>query len=82
MISNHVAKGVSMNADGILLGDIQTLLDENAELKAERDRLLELVNAVVCDAEEGGMWCSMYCKDINGVNWFDARDALAVKRSD
>ena len=71
-----------MNADGILLGDIQTLLDENAELKAERDRLLELVNAVVCDAEEGGMWCSMYCKDINGVNWFDARDALAVKRSD
>ena len=69
-------------ADGILLGDIQKLLDENAELGAERGRLRELVNAVVCDAEEGGMWCSMYCKDINGVNWFDARDALAGKEGE
>jgi len=63
-----------MSADGILLGDIQKLLDENAELRAERDRLRKLVNAVKADTEEGGYFCSIHCDDIDGKNWFDFRD--------
>ena len=42
----------------------------------ERDKLRELVNAVKDPTEDGGYFKSIYCEDIEGVNWFDARDAL------
>ena len=64
-----------------LIHELEVKYDELFKAKEkvdiERDKLRELVDAVVCDAEEGGMWCSMYCKDINGVNWFDLRDELS-----
>ena len=69
---------------------IEKLEAENAKLKADVksykavydslnrtiDRLRELVNAVKDPTEDGGYFKSIYCEDIEGVNWFDARDAL------
>ena len=50
----------------------KTVVDYELEI----DRLRELVYAVKDPMEDGGCFGSIYCKDVHGVNWFDARDAL------
>jgi len=52
------------------------LIEQMANLAIQRDKLRELVNAVKDPTEDGGCFGSIYCEDIEGVNWFDARDAL------
>ena len=59
-----------------LKADVKSYKAVYDSLNRTIDRLRELVNAVKDPTEDGGYFKSIYCEDIEGVNWFDARDAL------
>ena len=57
--------------------DDQTL-EYIAKLEADRDKLRELVDAVHAPK----LYDGVRFRDINGVNWFDARDALKETKNE